>query len=87
MQTIIMTTILIALSLLVINQHLALKKLYKANRERNERQDTINSAFSTEIRRLKANAKPKETAGPPELPYFLNQPRTQYFMEVKHNAN
>lgn len=88
MQTIIMTTILIALSLLVINQHLALKKLYKVNRERNERQDTINSAFSTEISRLKANAKPRQPVKLPELPPFIKQPQTtRYFMEVEHNAN
>lgn len=90
MQTIIMTTILIALILFAVHQHLALKKLYKktqAQNQRNERQDTINSAFASEIKRLKAEAPPRPPVKLPELPPFINQPQTRYFMEVKHHAN
>lgn len=83
MQAVIMTTTLIALIPFTIKQHLALK----ATQAKTKRQDTINSAFAAEINRLKADAKPRQPVKLPELPPFIKQPQTRYFMEVEHNAN
>ena len=87
MQTIIVTTILIALVPFTVRQHFALKKLYKKTQAQDERQGTINSAFASEIKRLKAEAPPRPPVKLPELPPFINQPQTRYFVEVKHHAN
>jgi hypothetical protein len=97
-QTIIMTTILISLSIIVINQHLGLRKLYKSNQEQQEinaEQTNMNQAFSLgllelrgKINRATGVAKPIKS---PNLPEFIEkleeQKRFIRTAGVKPNAN
>lgn len=97
-QTIIMTTILITFAIIVINQHLGLRRLYKSNQEQqkaNAEQADMNQAFSLgllelrgKINRATGVSKPIKA---PKLPAFIEKlEEKKRFIRtagVKPNAN
>lgn len=92
MQTLIMSALLIAVTVLVVRQHFALRRLYKIS----QGQRVLNAHLNTEIKALSKdqmelrgtlNRRTKHVTPLAELPEFIQQPQTRYVRRGESHVN